>query len=325
MYFGSVVKLSMYKNIAQAFANFFLKPASARPLAAFRVGLSLVLLWQTFLLHDLFFKLFGPLGFVQREVSDLMYQHAFPRFNWIIDWLTLWGLSEHDALASFGVLYIIGLCCLLLGLFSHASAALVWFLHWSFTNTGFSGVYGVDMYTQIFLFYLIWAPSGAAFSLDCFLGRTSNKPSWQARLGIRVLQLHMCISYLASGIEKASGEQWWSGDVLWIALNTPGYSSIDFHWLAHVPMVAMLACWATLAIEILYCVMVWPRKTRMVWVIATCSLHVGIALFLNLAVFGILMCVPTIALFAFDSEPNMHNERWRQKLPGLSFISKRAY
>lgn len=322
MSMGNSAGLSWYTKISDACANFFLKPASAKPLAAFRIGLSLVLLWQSFLLHDIFFKLFGPLGFVQREVSDLMYQQAFPRFNWIIDLLTPWGISEHNALALFGVLYIVGLCSLLLGLFSHASAALVWFLHWSFTNTGFSGVYGVDMYTQVFLFYLMWAPSGAAFSLDILLGRMTHEPSWQARLAIRVLQLHMCISYLASGIEKASGEQWWNGDVLWIALNTPGYSRIDFHWLAHVPMLAMLACWATLVIEIFYCVMVWPKKSRMLWVIATCSLHLGIALFLNLTIFGILMCVPTIALFAFDGEPHRDSPQALGKLSGLSFMGK---
>lgn len=283
--------------------KFFLEPATAEPLAALRIGMSLVLLWQAFLMRNSFLDFFSSTGFVQGEVSKAINNPSLPSLNWLIDLFSFVSISEKGALTGLGLFYVLSLLLLLFGFFTRPVALITWFLHWSFMNTGYSGSYGADMYAHIFLFYLVLVPAGSAYSLDRSLGRVSGLPSWQARLGLRVVQLHMCISYCASGVEKASGIQWWNGEVLWRALNTPGYSVVDSHWLANVPFIPMLGGWIVLAIETFYCVLVWPKKTRILWVIATCMLHLGIAIFLRLHVFGLLMCIPTIALFAFSPEP----------------------
>ena len=54
-------------------------------------------------------------------------------------------------------------------------------------------------------------------------------------------------------------------------------------WLADVPWVARAACWATIVVEAGYPVFVWPRRTRVPWVVATIALHVGIAAALSLS------------------------------------------
>src|SRR5207248_2278213 len=92
--------------------------------------------------------------------------------------------------------------------------------------------YGVDCFAQIFLFYLVWMPAGAAFSLDRLAGRVSGDPSIAARISIRVLQLHLCVAYFFSGFEKAMGEQWWNGDAIWRSLMLPQYRQFDFSWLS---------------------------------------------------------------------------------------------
>lgn len=285
--------LGFFSRLKDFIGSFFFKPASARPLAILRLGLSIVLLLQAFLMHRSFLNIFGNAGFVQREVSSKLNDPLAPSLNWLIDLFLNFGISENIALISIGFLYVTSLIFLFGGYFTHISAFFAWLLHWSFINTGYSGSYGADMYAHFFLFYLIFIPS-----------TDLGKLSFEARLSLRVLQLHMCISYLLSGLEKASGEQWWNGEILWRALNTPGYSLIDFHWLAQVPFLPMVGGWIVLAIEILYCIMVWPRKTRFFWVFATCLMHIGIAIFLRLHIFGILMCIPTIALFAMPCEPN---------------------
>lgn len=287
--FSDLGFFSRFRNFTD---SFFFKPASARPLAILRIGLSLVLLLQAFLMHHSFLNIFGNSGFVQREVSSKLNDPLAPSLNWFIDFFLKLGILENMTLISFGLLYVISLIFLCCGYFTRLSAFFAWFLHWSLINTGYSGSYGADMYAHFFLFYLIFIPS-----------RDLGKPSFEARLSLRVLQLHMCISYLMSGLEKASGAQWWNGEVLWRALNTPGYSLIDFHWLAQVPFLPMIGGWIVLAIEILYFIMVWPKKTRLFWVTVTCLMHIGIAIFLRLHIFGILMCIPTFALFAVSSDP----------------------
>lgn len=94
-------------------------------------------------------------------------------------------------------------------------------------SMGYTMTYGVDQYASVFLFYLMWIPAGAACSLDAAIGRTSQAPTAMARLGSRVLQLHLCLSYLASGIAKSAGVQWWNGELLWRALSLPVYQQLS--------------------------------------------------------------------------------------------------
>lgn len=289
-------------GVTDKMAKFFLEPASPMPLASLRIGLSLVLIWQAFLMRDNFLNFFAHSGFVQAEVSKAFVDPILPCFNWIIDLFARFGINENSVLTGLGLCYIISLLFLFAGFYTRAAALLTWFLHWSFTNTGYSGAYGADMYAHFFLFYCIFIPCGEALSIDSLF-----KPkgfSYQARLALRLLQLHMCISYFASGIEKARGADWYNGEVMWRALNTPGYSIADFHWLALVPVVPIIGGWIVMTIEILYCFFIWSSKTRPYIIMATCFFHLGIALFLSLHVFGVLMCIPTLTLFAISADKN---------------------
>lgn len=290
------------------FMMFFFKPASALPLAVFRIGIAAILLVQAFLMRSTVMSFFASTGLMQKKLTDVLADLSLPSLNSAITIAASFGVSEQKAIMAFGTIYIVFLVTLLLGFFTRTSAFVVWLLHWSFLNTGFSGAYGADMYAHIFLFYLVVIPCGEALSVDKLISKKEVAPSWQARLSLRVMQLHMCISYFASGVEKATGEQWWNGEVIWRALNTPNYSIGNFLWFADVPIVPMALGWGVLAIEIFYSVMVWRKETRMLWVMLTVSLHVGIAILLNLHIFGLLMCVPTIALFAFSSEEHVYVE-----------------
>ena len=88
--------------------------------------------------------------------------------------------------------------------------------------TGQASIYGVDEFAHIGLFYCIWMPVGQAWSLDRW--GVADAGTWEARLALRVLQLHLCIVYFASGIEKATGTDWRNGDVIWYALMRPALS-----------------------------------------------------------------------------------------------------
>lgn len=297
---NAVIKTSvlLYSVAADHVGRFFFSPASPRPLALFRMGLSMVLLWQAFLMRNNYLNFLAYTGFVQGDVSAMIQDPAIPRLNALIQIFSRFSITESSIITGFCVFYVVALLFLFCGLFTRISAVFAWLLHWTIINTGFSGAYGVDMYAHIFLFYCMLFPVGHAYSLDCKWRKVSGKPSFMARLGLRTLQLHMCISYLASGLEKASSGQWWNGQVIWRALTTPGYNLMDFYWLAQFPILFVISGWLVIAIETLYCIMMWNKNTRSLWVFSTCALHCGIALFLRLPVFGIFMCVPTITLFA---------------------------
>jgi len=158
------------------------------------------------------------------------------------------------------------------------------------------------VFAHIFLFYLIFIPSGRVWSVDRM--RCANAlRCWTARLSLRVLQIHLCAVYLSSAIDKVVGPQWQTGEVMWRALMLPVYNQFDFTWLAFMPWLAKAMAWGSLAIEFGYVLFVWPKATRKVWVALTVSLHLGIALFLGLHVFGFLMTFFTLTLFGISAEP----------------------
>lgn len=299
----SSIDASWGRRFARGASTFFFAPASARPPAALRVSLSLVLLGQAWLLRTEVMELFAHDGIVQGELSRYLGGSGAPRAGWLVDSLAPLGVSEETCLYALCCLYVASLVGLGLGLFTRIAAVMAWFLHWTLIRSAGTTSYGADTYAHIFLFYLMLVPSGDAWSLDAWRRRTSRIPSAAARLGLRVMQLHLCVSYLASGIQKSQGIQWWNGEVLWRALSLPVYQQVDLSWLASYPWLCQIAAWTALFTELGYCVFIWPARTRKLWIAAIVALHLGIAVFLGLGVFGAIMCVLTVTLFGVSAEP----------------------
>lgn len=296
------------ETIENKLEEFFLKPASPLPIAALRISLALILLTQAYFIREAFLPLFSRSGLLQGPIADLMRSHDLPHVGWLATWLAPYGISEAACLELTAGAYIISVLFFGLGLFTRAASIATWFLHWILMTTAYSSAYGVDLYSHIFLFYMMWMPAGDALSVDSWRAGGGDSPivgvaSWQARLGLRVIQLHLCISYLASAIEKSFGMQWRSGEILWRALNLPIFIRYDMTWLAHWPWLLFFGSWATLILEGGYFIFIWPRATRYFWLAGILALHLGIAIFLGLHLFGFLMCALSLCAFGLPAEP----------------------
>jgi hypothetical protein len=158
---------------------------------------------------------------------------------------------------------------------------------------------------HIGLFYCMLMPAGHALSLDRRAGRVPAGLTAGARLSLRVLQLHLCVVYLSSGFSKATGEQWWTGEAIWLAPMRPDLATMDFSWLARVPWLAWLACWGTLAVELGYPIFIWHRRTRAPMALATLGLHAGIAVALGLLSFSATMALLTTSAFLVSAKPRV--------------------
>lgn len=300
---GSSIDLPWRTRVARAASAFFFAPASARPLAALRVALALVLLGQAWLLRGEVLDLLAHDGIVQGELARYLGGSGAPRAGWLVDHLAPLGVSESACLHALCGLYVASLVGLGLGLFTRFSAVMAWFLHWTLISTAGTTSYGADTYAHIFLFYLMLAPAGDAWSLDVLRARASRPPTAAARLALRVMQIHLCVSYLASGIMKSAGIQWWNGELIWRALSLPVYQQHDMSWLASSPWLCQIAGWVALFTELGYCVFIWPARTRRLWIAAIVALHLGIGIFLGLGVFAAIMCVLTLTVFGVSPEP----------------------
>jgi hypothetical protein len=257
-------------------------------LAVFRIGVAAVLLVQAFMLTGSLLDLYGNLGVVQWRISEGVGSSPIPRIGWLESVLGPYGVSDVACVRGVFLLYITSLACLLIGWQTRVAAVLAWLTHLAMNVSGNAGIYGVDQFANIALFYCVWMPVGQALSADQMGKPRKKEASPGARLALRVLQLHLCIVYLSSGIEKASGAQWWNGEAIWRALMRPDLSIFNITWLASVPWVAKLAAWGTLAVELGYAILVWPRWTRKPMALATIGMHAGIAVTLGLVSFSAL-------------------------------------
>jgi hypothetical protein len=274
------------------------------------MGVSLLLVAQAYYLRSSILDFFANDGLIQGDLSGYLGSAYTPKIGWLVERLAPLKISETTCVYFTSYVYLISVLALLAGFHTRAAAIATWFLHWVFMNTGNTTSYGVDLYAHVFLFYLIFVPAGNAWSLDVLLGRKSALPSTAARIGIRILQLHLCISYFCSGVEKAVGIQWWNGELLWRAVSLPVYQQFDMTWLARWSILSKLGGWATLFLELGYCVFIWPKTTRPIWVVGMIGLHLGIAIFLGLGLFGLMMCVLTLAIFGFSAEPKTLTEKY---------------
>ncbi|WP_437680783.1 hypothetical protein [Sorangium sp. So ce131] len=302
----AVLRLAGRASLEHAWLSidrFAFAPASAAPLAALRIGLAAVLLLQAAMVAPALLELYGRSGILQGPLNEVFARSDLLRIGWLIDRLAPLGVGEESVVLGAGALYALALAALLVGWRTRAAAALAWLTHFLLMMTADSTSYGADNYANIFLFYLLWMPSGAALSLDRRRARAPQGPPATTRLSLRVVQVHLCISYLASGLAKASGEAWWNGEAVWRSVMLPGYRQVDFSWMAQHPFIPMIAGWLVILVEAGYAVLIWPRRTRRLWVAATVALHAGIAAFMGLVVFGALMAVLTVAAFGVSADP----------------------
>jgi Vitamin K-dependent gamma-carboxylase len=288
--------------------SFFLREASPLPLGIFRIGLASILLLQVGMCHSQFFEFFGTQGILQNQIGERFSRDGMFQTTELVRTVSRYGISENRMLFFLGVTYIGALITFLFGLFTRLSSLIAWGLHFLLAEGHFTG-YGVDLYSHVALFYSIWMPMGSAYSVDNLIFHRTPKDTWWAGLSSRVWQLHLSIAYVATGLEKLRGEQWRNGEAVWRAMMLPLFRRYDLSWLASFPLLVLLLAWGTLLIEVGYPFLIFPKRTRTLWVGMVVALHLGIGIFLGLHLFALLMALLTVCFFGLDIKKNNETAR----------------
>ena len=210
-----------------------------------------------------------------------------------------------------------------LGLWTRVTSILTWLAAATYIHRNQQVLFGMDTMMNILLIYLMVGNSGAALSVDRLIARyrasrlslrrtgTIDEPtrrflevppaSISAGLALRMLQVHFCFIYLASGLAKLKGAAWWNTTAYWDTLVNPEFTLIHYHWYemliraltAERPVYAASAAGGvafTFACEIGLPFLVWTRFRPWVVMMGLC-LHAGIAIFMGLWIFSLLMMV----------------------------------
>jgi len=281
---------------------FLFPPETDRWLGLLRIGLGLQVLFYALSLRSDWNYLFAEPGegLIGRALPEALLSTEsplIPRLGWLVMLTARTGFSESTALSIVWWVLLFAGCCLLIGFFSRASAILAWFVHLCAAESGGFISYGVDNFMTIGLFYLMLSPLPDRYSLD---QRWRKLPSKNQRLlGFfrRVLQVHLCLIYFFGGVAKCLGSGWWDGSNLWRALIRPPFNVIAPEILIRLKYLFPVAGIVICLLEISYPVFIWNRRTRGIWLMCICVMHLAIGLTMGMYLFAFIMIVLNIAAF----------------------------
>jgi hypothetical protein len=282
----------------QAWNKFWFKPTDPATLSLIRL-LAGGMLFYTHLVWSLDLQAFIgqdgwlPVEFIRRvQGEQWSIQSVFFYINQ--GWL-LWVVHIFALIVFF---------CLFIGFFSRTMAVLGFLFAVSYAHRISPGAFfGLDKANCMVALYLMLGPCGARYSIDALRkgrrGDTTPVPaSTSANLAIRLLQVHLCIIYFFTGMAKVVGENWPAGTAAWWSVAIPEYQSIDMTWLANWPVLVALITHATVFWELSYWALVWNRFTRPLVLWMAVFVHGGIALFMGMITFGVVMIFANVAFIS---------------------------
>ena len=211
-------------------------------------------------------------------------------------------LNYVESPALLWTLHLAGLvvfAMLTVGLYTRVVAPLAFVITVSYCHRLSGALFGLDQINVLLATYLAIAPCGAAFSIDRLLASGGRKPPdtnhVMTTIATRLIQIQMCVIYLFGGIGKMRGELWWDGSAVWFAAANLEYQSVSLTWLVHQPWLIALLTHITVFWETFYPVLIWPRLTRPIFLAMAVAVHGGIAIFLGMPTFGLVMLIGNLA------------------------------
>jgi hypothetical protein len=233
-----------------------------------------------------------------------------------------WMMATHVAILGVMLLFTVGFC-------TRITSVLAWLGAVSYVHRSGISVFGGDTMLNILLIYLMIAPAGAALSVDRLIAYwwrvrkarlaglaiprwTPPVPSISANFAQRMLMIHFCIIYFASGSSKLLGGYWWNGVAVYYTM--ANYEFAPLHRESYLAMMRWLAehrtiwefvmaggTFGTLALELSFPFLVWNRRLRPFMVGWSMILHINIALFMGLVAFSLLMATMVMSFIPGDS------------------------
>lgn len=271
-----------------------------RPLALFRIGLGATLI------QDLVLRL----GDFRAFLTD---DGILPRSAWPSEWLwSLFNLTGTPAGAAllYGLAFLAALA-VLVGYRTRVACFVAWALFVSIHNRNRELVLGGDDLAVILLFWSMFAPLGACFSVDA-----RGKPITPVKaFGARLLQYTPALVYLHAARFKLilGAGSWLHGPAIYQTMQLHGWIRPLGEVLGQYPQLCATLGDGILVMEFLFPLLVlsplWPERARAIACLVNLAIQFGILLTMKVGIFTDLMLCSTL-LYLQPSWLAWAAERW---------------
>ena len=270
------------RSIARAWNDFFFKPQSPVPVALFRICFGLLAAADLILLWPDWLEWFGTHGFVTLDTMHRM--EPGTRLN-------LFMLLPRD---DFWIqaLFWVGLAAALLlavGWMTRAMSVAVFLVLASLDQRNLYIMHSGDTLLRVMGFFLMFAPAGAALSVDRLVriwrGKETAAIRPRAPWAQRMMQFQTALAYFATAYWKSMGTDWVNGTALHYVLRLDEFRRFPLPGWVRAPLVEKLATWGTLALEFALGTLVWVRDLRYPLLLAGLLLHLSLEYAMNVPLF----------------------------------------
>ena len=259
---------------------------------------------------------FTEQGLLPRESLD-SYLPAFlkPSFNFF---------TNSDGLNhSLYFLLLLMILLMILGLANRAMTFVTFILHLMFLQRNPAIIYGADLVATFWLFYLSFVSHNQFFTIRKYLpfyNIFSKQGDLFSSMGLRFIQIQLCIIYAYTGMEKLKGDTWWDGSAVWYVMGNDNIVAFDFSFFQHIPWAVAAMTFSTLVFEIYFPIAIWMKSLRPVWMFLGLCLHGLAMVFMGLTFFSPIM-LSSYILFLDPDLLSKFFERLRLPPQVLKFIN----
>jgi hypothetical protein len=231
----------------------------------------------------------------------------FPR-DVAIQTADAWHISLHFANGQYifqAILFALaGLCaaCLLIGVQTRLAAIASWVFIVSLQNRNFIILNGADVLLRMTLFFSLFLPLGARFSIDRLraISRPPDETNWIATPGTVFYALQFMFVYVFAGLIKSEIPAWREGTGLAYALRSPEFvEPLGLKFVENVGLMRSLngcVIYGELFASFLLLLPVWTWAARIALVLGISALHLLIATTMSVGMFP-LVAIVAVSVF----------------------------
>jgi hypothetical protein len=275
-------------NIAAAKLNafFFGYDKNIEKKNLFITAISLFGLLNILLILPDLYNIYSKSGIINVEINDFLIRKDQIRLALITDIIEQAGIRYEYALAGIIAIYICSFIFVLANYYRLFFAIVVVLIHSALIASSYSFSYGADYMISFSLFVNV------LLCIDSKYNRIVYS------FTIRLIQLQLCVIYFFSGLGKAMGNNWYTGDAIWYLVSTYTDVNVLTAFIATtVPFVFQVISLSVVIAELFYPFLIYnkiTKKTALLYIIIT---HLIIILMINLYTFGIVMIILNVIAF----------------------------
>ena len=270
------------RDLIKAWNHFFFTPQSPTPIALFRILYGIMIVCTLNLLRPDWLNWYGTHAWI--TLPTMLKLEPGRR----LDLFTI--LPQSDAwIQAFFWFFLVFAVFLAAGFLTRASSIVVFVCLASIQQRNLFITHSGDVFLRVAGFFLMFAPAGAALSIDRLIRiwRGKEGPEIQPRSpwAQRMIQFELSLLYFVSFWWKSTGLAWVNGTALFYVNHLDEIRRFPIpSWFEH-PLLVKLGSWLTLALEFSLGVLIWIKELRYPLLLLGLLFHIFLEYSLNVPMF----------------------------------------